>query len=163
VHENAAIMPQERCCSEDPCILLAVATISRSAFAWRSRSSFSSGVGRLLAPMGRVLGHSDRNFGRQESSVRLWGSSNAHRQTSGAYFAPLIVGHLNKKTGHFLSGFAYLWRLFTVRRRWDSRTFFEDDFPHPPATERKEAGNLDASNSTVCNYRVGFKGGPGPA
>jgi nitrate/nitrite transporter NarK len=26
----------------------------------------------------------------------------------GAYFAPLIVGHLNKTTGSFLSGFAYL-------------------------------------------------------
>jgi nitrate/nitrite transporter NarK len=26
----------------------------------------------------------------------------------GAYFAPLIVGHLNKKTGNFLSGFTYL-------------------------------------------------------
>ncbi len=26
----------------------------------------------------------------------------------GAYFAPLIVGHLNKTTGNFLSGFAYL-------------------------------------------------------
>jgi nitrate/nitrite transporter NarK len=26
----------------------------------------------------------------------------------GAYFAPLIVGYLNKITGNFLSGFAYL-------------------------------------------------------
>jgi nitrate/nitrite transporter NarK len=26
----------------------------------------------------------------------------------GAYFAPLIVGYLNKKTGSFLSGFTYL-------------------------------------------------------
>jgi len=26
----------------------------------------------------------------------------------GAYFAPLIVGHLNKRTGSFLSGFTYL-------------------------------------------------------
>ena len=26
----------------------------------------------------------------------------------GAYFAPLIVGYLNKRTGSFLSGFAYL-------------------------------------------------------
>jgi nitrate/nitrite transporter NarK len=26
----------------------------------------------------------------------------------GAYFAPLIVGYLNKKTGNFLSGFSFL-------------------------------------------------------
>jgi nitrate/nitrite transporter NarK len=26
----------------------------------------------------------------------------------GAYFAPLIVGYLNKQTGNFLSGFAFL-------------------------------------------------------
>jgi nitrate/nitrite transporter NarK len=26
----------------------------------------------------------------------------------GAYFAPLIVGYLNKTTGNFVSGFAYL-------------------------------------------------------
>jgi nitrate/nitrite transporter NarK len=26
----------------------------------------------------------------------------------GAYFAPLIVGYLNKRSGNFLSGFAYL-------------------------------------------------------
>ena len=26
----------------------------------------------------------------------------------GAYFAPLIVGYLNKQTGSFLSGFTYL-------------------------------------------------------
>jgi nitrate/nitrite transporter NarK len=26
----------------------------------------------------------------------------------GAYFAPLIVGYLNKRTGNFLAGFTYL-------------------------------------------------------
>jgi MFS family permease len=32
----------------------------------------------------------------------------------GAYFAPLIVGHLNKTTGNFLSGFAYLGAITVV-------------------------------------------------
>jgi nitrate/nitrite transporter NarK len=32
----------------------------------------------------------------------------------GAYFAPLIVGYLNKKTGSFVSGFAYLGAITVV-------------------------------------------------
>src|ERR1700756_1870646 len=32
----------------------------------------------------------------------------------GAYFAPLIVGYLNKTTGNFLSGFAYLGAITVV-------------------------------------------------
>jgi ACS family phthalate transporter-like MFS transporter len=32
----------------------------------------------------------------------------------GAYFAPLIVGYLNKITGNFVSGFAYLGAITVV-------------------------------------------------
>src|SRR6266851_803039 len=86
------------------CILLAVATISRSlliAFAFIALS----GVG-AYGPMGAFWAIPTETFpSRIVGSVM--GFVNAIGNL-GAYFAPLIVGYLNKKTGYFLSGFAYL-------------------------------------------------------
>src|SRR5260370_32684127 len=82
------------------CILLAVATISRShllAFAFIA----VSGVG-AYGPMGAFWAIPTETLpSRIVGSVM--GFVNAIGNL-GAYFAPLIVGYLNKKTGHFLSG-----------------------------------------------------------
>jgi nitrate/nitrite transporter NarK len=53
----------------------------------------------------------------------------------GAYFAPWIVGYLNKKTGHFLSGFAYLGAITVVGA---GLAAFLKTTPATPARGRKE-------------------------
>jgi sugar phosphate permease len=92
------------------CILLAVATISRShllAFVFIALS----GVG-AYGPMGAFWAIPTETLpSRIVGSVM--GFVNAIGNL-GAYFAPLIVGFLNKKTGHFLSGFAYLGAITVV-------------------------------------------------
>jgi len=92
------------------CILLAVATISRShllAFAFITLS----GVG-AYGPMGAFWAIPTETLpSRIVGSVM--GFVNAIGNL-GAYFAPLIVGYLNKKSGHFLSGFAYLGAITVV-------------------------------------------------
>src|SRR6266853_61729 len=55
----------------------------------------------------------------------------------GAYFAPLIVGYLNKKTGSFLSGFTYLGAITVVGA--GLATFLKTT-PATPATGSKEIG-----------------------
>ena len=86
------------------CILLAVATIPHSlpiAFAFIALS----GVG-AYGPMGAFWAIPTETLppaivGSAMGFVNAIGNL-------GAYFAPLIVGHLNKKTGNFLAGFTYL-------------------------------------------------------
>jgi sugar phosphate permease len=115
------------------CILLAVATISRShllAFAF----IVLSGVG-AYGPMGAFWAIPTETLpSRIVGSVM--GFVNAIGNL-GAYFAPLIVGYLNKKTGHFLSGFAYLGAITVVGA--GLATFLKTT-PASPATGRKEAG-----------------------
>jgi MFS family permease len=86
------------------CILLAVAIIPYSlliAFAFIALS----GVG-AYGPMGAFWAIPTETLpARIVGSVM--GFANAIGNL-GAYFAPLIVGYLNKKTGNFLSGFTYL-------------------------------------------------------
>ncbi|HET8922292.1 MAG TPA: MFS transporter [Candidatus Acidoferrum sp.] len=86
------------------CILLAVTTISRSlpvAFTFIALS----GVG-AYGPMGAFWAIPTETLpARIVGSVM--GFANAIGNL-GAYFAPLIVGYLNKRTGNFLSGFTYL-------------------------------------------------------
>ena len=92
------------------CILLAVATTSRSllvAFAFIALS----GVG-AYGPMGAFWAIPTETLpSRIVGSVM--GFVNAIGNL-GAYFAPLIVGYMNKKSGHFLSGFAYLGAITVV-------------------------------------------------
>jgi MFS transporter, ACS family, tartrate transporter len=86
------------------CILLAVATISHSlliAFAFIALS----GVG-AYGPMGAFWAIPTETL-PADIVGSVMGFANAIGNL-GAYFAPLIVGYLNKKTGSFLSGFAYL-------------------------------------------------------
>jgi MFS family permease len=86
------------------CILLAVATISQSlsiAFAF----IVLSGVG-AYGPMGAFWAIPTETLppaivGSAMGFVNAIGNL-------GAYFAPLIVGYLNKQTGTFLAGFTYL-------------------------------------------------------
>lgn len=86
------------------CILLAVATISHSlsiAFAF----IVLSGVG-AYGPMGAFWAIPTETLppaivGSAMGFVNAIGNL-------GAYFAPLIVGYLNKQTGTFLAGFTYL-------------------------------------------------------
>jgi MFS family permease len=86
------------------CILLAVVTISHSlliAFAFIALS----GVG-AYGPMGAFWA-----IPTETLSPRIVGSVMGFVNAIGnlgAYFAPLIVGYLNKKTGSFLAGFTYL-------------------------------------------------------
>lgn len=86
------------------CILIAVATIGHSlllAFAFIALS----GVG-AYGPMGAFWA-----IPTETLSPRIVGSVMGFVNAIGnlgAYFAPLIVGYLNKRTGSFLSGFAYL-------------------------------------------------------
>ena len=86
------------------CILLAVATIGHSlplAFAFIALS----GIG-AYGPMGAFWA-----IPTETLSPRIVGSVMGFVNAIGnlgAYFAPLIVGYLNKHTGNFLSGFAYL-------------------------------------------------------
>jgi sugar phosphate permease len=92
------------------CILFAVATISRSlplAFAFIALS----GVG-AYGPMGAFWAIPTETLpARIVGSVM--GFANAIGNL-GAYFAPLIVGYLTKKTGNFLSGFTYLGAITVV-------------------------------------------------
>ena len=86
------------------CILLAVATISHSLLLGFTLIVLS-GVG-AYGPMGPFWAIPTETLpARIVGSVM--GFANAIGNL-GAYFAPLIVGYLNKKTGNFLSGFAYL-------------------------------------------------------
>jgi nitrate/nitrite transporter NarK len=86
------------------CILLAVATIPHSlsiAFAL----IVLSGVG-AYGPMGAFWAIPTETLppaivGSAMGLVNAIGNL-------GAYFAPLIVGYLNKRTGTFLAGFTYL-------------------------------------------------------
>ena len=86
------------------CILLAVATIPYSlliAFAFIALS----GVG-AYGPMGSFWA-----IPTETLSPRIVGSVMGFVNAIGnlgAYFAPLIVGYLNKRTGSFLAGFTYL-------------------------------------------------------
>ena len=86
------------------CILLAVALIPHSlvlAFAFIALS----GVG-AYGPMGAFWA-----IPTETLSPRIVGSVMGFVNAIGnlgAYFAPLIVGYLNKRTGSFLSGFTYL-------------------------------------------------------
>jgi sugar phosphate permease len=92
------------------CILLAVATISRShllAFGF----IILSGVG-AYGPMGAFWAIPTETLPAKIVGS-VMGFVNAIGNL-GAYFAPLIVGYLNKKTGHFLSGFAYLGTITVV-------------------------------------------------
>ncbi len=86
------------------CILLAVATIPYSlpiAFAFIALS----GIG-AYGPMGAFWAIPTETLPAKIVGS-VMGFANAIGNL-GAYFAPLIVGHLNKKTGNFLSGFTYL-------------------------------------------------------
>ncbi len=86
------------------CILLAVATISHSllmAFGFIALS----GVG-AYGPMGAFWA-----IPTETLSPKIVGSVMGFVNAIGnlgAYFAPLIVGYLNKRTGSFLAGFTYL-------------------------------------------------------
>jgi nitrate/nitrite transporter NarK len=86
------------------CILLAVVLIPHSlvlAFAFIALS----GVG-AYGPMGAFWA-----IPTETLSPRIVGSVMGFVNAIGnlgAYFAPLIVGYLNKRTGSFLSGFTYL-------------------------------------------------------
>jgi MFS family permease len=86
------------------CILLAVTTIPYSllmAFAFIALS----GVG-AYGPMGAFWA-----IPTETLPARIVGSVMGFVNAIGnlgAYFAPLIVGYLNKKTGSFLAGFTYL-------------------------------------------------------
>ncbi len=86
------------------CILIAVASISYSLLLGFVFIVFS-GIG-AYGPMGPFWAIPTETLpSRIVGSVM--GFANAIGNL-GAYFAPLIVGYLNKKTGNFLSGFAYL-------------------------------------------------------
>ncbi len=86
------------------CILLAVATISHSLLVGFAFIALS-GVG-AYGPMGAFWAIPTETL---PASIvgSVMGFANAIGNL-GAYFAPLIVGYLNKKTGSFLSGFTYL-------------------------------------------------------
>ena len=92
------------------CLLLAVAVVSHSivvAFALVSMS----GVG-LYGPMGPFWAIPTETLpARIVGSVM--GLVNALGNL-GAYFAPLIVGYLNKRTGNFYSGFIFLGLIMTA-------------------------------------------------
>lgn len=92
------------------CILLAVATISHSlllAFVFIALS----GVG-AYGPMGAFWAIPTETL-PAKTVGSVMGFVNAIGNL-GAYFAPLIVGYLNKKTGSFVSGFAYLGAITVV-------------------------------------------------
>jgi MFS family permease len=92
------------------CILLAVATISHSlliAFAFIALS----GVG-AYGPMGSFWAIPTETLSPGIVGS-VMGLVNAIGNL-GAYFAPLIVGYLNKRTGSFLAGFTYLGAITVV-------------------------------------------------
>jgi sugar phosphate permease len=95
----AAVMAFGGCC-----ILLAVATISHSlvlAFAF----IVLSGIG-AYGPMGAFWA-----IPTETLPARIVGSAMGFVNALGnlgAYFAPFIVGYLNKRTGNFLAGFTFL-------------------------------------------------------
>jgi sugar phosphate permease len=86
------------------CLLLAVATISRSiavAFTFIVLSGVAA-----YGPMGAFWA-----IPTETLPARIVGSVMGFVNAIGnlgAYFAPLIVGYLNKRTGNFLAGFTYL-------------------------------------------------------
>jgi len=93
------------------CILLAVATISRShllAFAF----IVLSGVG-AYGPMA-PFGYSRPKLCRSRIVGSVMGFSSTPSATLGAYFAPLIVGHLNKETDIFFSQDLHTLALYVV-------------------------------------------------
>ncbi len=86
------------------CILLAVATISHSLLLGFAFIALS-GVG-AYGPMGAFWAVPTETL-----PPRIVGSAMGFVNAIGnlgAYFAPLIVGYLNKRTGNFLAGFTYL-------------------------------------------------------
>jgi sugar phosphate permease len=92
------------------CILLAVATIQHSlliAFVFIALS----GVG-AYGPMGAFWAIPTETL-PSKIVGSVMGVVNAIGNL-GAYFAPLIVGYLNKKTGMFLAGFTYLGAITVV-------------------------------------------------
>ena len=125
-HHAAAAMLFGGCC-----ILFAVATISYSlplSFAFIALS----GVG-AYGPMGAFWAIPTETLpARIVGSVM--GFANAIGNL-GAYFAPLIVGYLNKRTGNFLSGFTYLGAITLVAA---VLAMFLRTTPERPATESSE-------------------------
>src|SRR4029077_10452942 len=92
------------------CLLLAVATISRSisiAFTFIILSGVAA-----YGPMGAFWAIPTETLPAKIVGS-VMGLVNAIGNL-GAYFAPLIVGYLNKRTGHFLAGFTYLGALTSV-------------------------------------------------
>jgi MFS family permease len=86
------------------CILLAVAAISHSLLLGFAFIALS-GVG-AYGPMGAFWAVPTETL-----PPRIVGSAMGFINAIGnlgAYFAPLIVGYLNKRTGNFLAGFTYL-------------------------------------------------------
>ena len=86
------------------CLLLAVATISRSisiAFTFIILSGVAA-----YGPMGAFWAIPTETLPTKIVGS-VMGLVNAIGNL-GAYFAPLIVGYLNKRTGNFLAGFTYL-------------------------------------------------------
>lgn len=86
------------------CILVAVATIPHSLLIAFAFIAFS-GVG-AYGPMGAFWAIPTETL-PPKIVGSVMGFVNAIGNL-GAYFAPLIVGYLNKKTGTFLAGFTYL-------------------------------------------------------
>jgi len=92
------------------CLLSAVATISRSvpvAFAFIALSGVAA-----YGPMGAFWA-----IPTETLPTRIVGSVMGFVNAIGnlgAYFAPLIVGYLNKQTGNFLAGFTYLGAITVV-------------------------------------------------
>ena len=120
------------------CILLAVATIGHSlllAFAFIALS----GVG-AYGPMGAFWA-----IPTETLSPRIVGSVMGFVNAIGnlgAYFAPLIVGYLNKRTGNFLSGFAYLGIITLVAA---GLALFLKTGRENGKTASLEAGSMEAS------------------
>jgi len=113
------------------CILLAVATIRYSllgAFAFIALS----GVG-AYGPMGAFWAIPTETLPAKIVGS-VMGFANAIGNL-GAYFAPLIVGYLNKKTGNFLSGFTYLGLITVVAA--GLAMFLKTGPAIPPAQIRK--------------------------
>jgi len=111
------------------CILLAVATISHSLLIGFAFIALS-GVG-AYGPMGAFWAIPTETL---PASIvgSVMGFANAIGNL-GAYFAPLIVGYLNKRTGSFLSGFTYLGAITLVAAAFAMllRTAPEHPAPNP--------------------------------
>ena len=86
------------------CLLLAVVAISHSiALAFMFVSLSGVGLYGAMGPFWAIPTETlpTRIVGSVMGLVNALGNL-------GAYFAPLIVGYLNKRTGNFLSGFIFL-------------------------------------------------------